>query len=396
MVRNIVIEETSGKRLEDQIIEIVERKGTGHPDYMADSIAETFSRNLSRYYLDKFGSIMHHNVDKLEVIGGQTAPEYGGGIVLVPVSIMFSGRATGLVGSKEVPVNDIARDSAREFLKKNMRFVDPEDIRYLFETKPGSSSLSNVYDRKGILSNDTSFGAGYAPMTPTEIIVYDLERYMNTAVFKDHYPYSGEDVKILTTRKKKHLDIIVANAFVDKYIGSIDDYFDRKAELYSVLVSKITEMAGEELTFDLSINGMDDRAEGKNGCYLTVTGTSAEHGDDGSVGRGNRANGLITPNRTMSFEALAGKNPVNHIGKIYSILSFRMAEEIYSRAGIAVSVRIVGRIGDPVDEPRAIAITTSPGITADEQEEIRRIAAEMVGGINGITDDLVQGKIEVC
>jgi S-adenosylmethionine synthetase len=49
--------------------------------------------------------------------------------------------------------------------------------------------------------------------------------------------------------------------------------------------------------------------------YLTVTGTSAEAGDDGEVGRGNRVNDLITPYRPISLEAAAGKNPVTHVGQ---------------------------------------------------------------------------------
>src|SRR5690606_40191772 len=61
--------------------------------------------------------------------------------------------------------------------------------------------------------------------------------------------------------------------------------------------------------------------------YLTVTGTSAESGDYGQVGRGNRANGLITPHRPMSLEAVAGKNPVTHVGKLYNLLASRIAAE---------------------------------------------------------------------
>ncbi len=57
------------------------------------------------------------------------------------------------------------------------------------------------------------------------------------------------------------------------------------------------------------VNTADDIK--KKSVFLTVTGTSAEMGDDGSVGRGNRCNGLITPNRPMSMEATSGKNPID-------------------------------------------------------------------------------------
>jgi S-adenosylmethionine synthetase len=45
-------------------VEMVERKGLGHPDTMCDALAEALSQALSQYYLDRFGMIFHHNVDK--------------------------------------------------------------------------------------------------------------------------------------------------------------------------------------------------------------------------------------------------------------------------------------------------------------------------------------------
>ena len=68
------------------------------------------------------------------------------------------------------------------------------------------------------------------------------------------------------------------------------------------------------------VNALDDpKASDESGIYLTVTGLSAEQGDDGEVGRGNRVNGLITPSRAMSLEAAAGKNAVAHVGKLYNL-----------------------------------------------------------------------------
>jgi hypothetical protein len=52
---------------------------------------------------------------------------------------------------------------------------------------------------------------------------------------------------------------------------------------------------------------------------LTVLGTSAEGGDCGEVGRGNRVNGIAASNRPLGLEAAAGKNPVSHVGKIYTL-----------------------------------------------------------------------------
>jgi len=112
----------------------------------------------------------------------------------------------------------------------------------------------------------------------------------------------------------------------------------------------------------VKVNNADDE---KTGCvYLTLSGTSAEMGDDGSVGRGNRANGLITPFRPMTLEAIAGKNPVSHTGKIYSLFAFEIADRIVLEFPEieAVEVYLLSQIGNAIDKPA----NTSIFLTADE------------------------------
>ena len=55
--------------------EVVERKGIGHPDTLADGISESISRELCNQYLEEFGQILHHNVDKVLIIAGKSQPE---------------------------------------------------------------------------------------------------------------------------------------------------------------------------------------------------------------------------------------------------------------------------------------------------------------------------------
>lgn len=396
MSRNIVVERIRGTDVENQKVEIVERKGLGHPDFIADSIAELYSRNLSKYYLHHYGKILHHNVDKLEIIGGRTAPEFGGGTVITPISILFSGRATDIYDDERLPIRDIAINSADEWIRENLRFVDRNSIRYLFETKPGSSALSKIYDRLGVFSNDTSFGAGFAPLTTTEDLVLEMENVMSGWEFKDEFPFSGEDVKILAVRTNSKIDITIANAFVDRYLESLKDYIDKKQKLLDELIDRTRFMIPAGFTYNVSLNALDDRQLGKEGCYLTVTGTSAEHGDDGAVGRGNRVNGLITPNRVMSFEAVAGKNPVNHIGKIYNIVANRVASEIYQSTRKSISVKIVGKIGRPIDEPEITVISTFDTVTPEDKRIMASIADDQLSGINELTRKIVEGRIPVC
>ena len=65
-------------------VEIVERKGIGHPDTICDALAETLSRNLCQKYQRRFGEILHHNVDKALLSGGRAAAAFGGGTVSAP------------------------------------------------------------------------------------------------------------------------------------------------------------------------------------------------------------------------------------------------------------------------------------------------------------------------
>jgi S-adenosylmethionine synthetase len=87
--------------------------------------------------------------------------------------------------------------------------------------------------------------------------------------------------------------------------------------------------------------------------YLSVLGTSADDADSGAVGRGNQVNGIIALHRPRGSEAAAGKNPVSHVGKIYSVLTHLLADQIYTQvSGVReVVVWLCSRIGDPVDRP---------------------------------------------
>src|SRR5450756_525052 len=86
----------------DDIVEVVERKGLGHPDSICDALAETLSRSLCLEYRDRFGKVLHHNVDKALLSGGRAAPAFGGGSVLAPMNIYLAGRAVINVGNEVI------------------------------------------------------------------------------------------------------------------------------------------------------------------------------------------------------------------------------------------------------------------------------------------------------
>ncbi len=397
MNRNIVVEEINFTPVEDREIEIVERKGIGHPDSVADGIAESISRELSRYYLKNYDRILHHNTDQAEIVGGQAKPAFGGGQVLEPVYILLSGRATTLVEGERVPYRTIAKKAAVNFLKKHYHNLDiEEDVIIDCMIGQGSVDLKGLYDTQKQLANDTSFGVGYAPMSDLETVVYNTERYINGEL-KKRFPEVGEDVKVMGFRSGDKMDITIAAAFVGRHTPDADHYMSVKEELHDVLSDYATKFTDKEVNYFINTGDIPK----ENIYYLTVTGLSMENGDDGSVGRGNRVNGLITPYRPMSMEASAGKNPVTHVGKLYNLLAFKIAEDVVKEAGGDIKeahVRIVSQIGKPIDQPQVASVQIIPakGVSVEKyKKSFYAIADDWLENIHKITEMILNDEIDV-
>ncbi len=402
-MKNLFINQLGRTALEDQFLEICERKGLGHPDTICDSVMNQISVELSKTYLDKFGLVLHHNVDKSLLAAGVAVPKFNGGAVLDPMKFVFGDRATFKVGDEEIPVNDIAAKSASDWMENNLRFVDPEKhVRFQSEIKPGSMSLQDIFDRKGAFlgSNDTSAAVGYAPHTKMETLILDLEHYLNSGVFKDSFPESGEDIKLMGLRKKDDINITVAMAIVDRFIDGEDDYFRKKSEIMDAIHGYVDDRFGFN-NVNIDLNALDVKGRGSDGLYLTVTGTSAEAGDSGQVGRGNNVVGVIPLNRPMSSEAAAGKNPVSHVGKIYNALCYRIANRIVEDVtGVReVYVWLLSQIGVPINEPSVVSaqIIQDDGIELTSvSEQIDEIVAHEFDHLVEFCSDLSRGVITLC
>jgi S-adenosylmethionine synthetase len=331
--------------------EIVERKGVGHPDTICDALAENLSRALSRFYLERFGAILHHNVDKALLCGGAARPAFGGGEVTAPIEIYLAGRATAEFEGLEIPVDEIAVEESRRWLRENLRHLEPErHVRIHPRIRPTSPDLAALFLRQrgsdAPLANDTSLGVGFAPLDELESAVLAVERKLNSPEVKSAQPEIGEDVKVMGVRRGPELELTVACALVGRHVANLEDYRAKKARIRDLAAAA----AGG--TPAVEVNSAD--GDGADSVYLTVTGLSAEAGDDGQVGRGNRVNGLITPYRPMSLEAAAGKNPVTHVGKLYNVLANRIARALVAEvAGVREAYcYLVSRIGRPVSEPQ--------------------------------------------
>jgi S-adenosylmethionine synthetase len=400
---NISVNLLNQTPVEDQPIEICERKGVGHPDSICDSMMDNISVALSKEYLKRFGTIMHHNIDKGLLVAGEVECKFGGGRVVQPMLVVFGDRATFTVGADTVPVEDIVRDTAKTWFKQNLRMVNPEEhVRYQIELKRGSDALTDIFKRKGkyLGANDTSAAVGFAPMTMTERTVLETERFLNSADFKKRYPEVGEDIKVMGMRKNKHLNLTIAVAFVDRYVNGEASYFKRKDEVKQEVLGFVHSNTRLD-SVDVNINTADLPARGLPGLYLTVLGTSADGADCGQVGRGNRVNGIIPLNRPTCSEAAAGKNPASHVGKIYNLLTYQIANRIQREtSGVReVYVWLLSEIGRPINEPKiaSVQLVLDEGTALKEiSSSVEELVSAELSDIDKFSDQLAHGRIPVC
>jgi S-adenosylmethionine synthetase len=382
-------------------VEVVERKGIGHPDTICDALAETLSRNLCREYRSRFGMILHHNVDKALLSGGRAAPALGGGSVLAPMNIYLAGRATDRLGSDAIPVKELAIEGSRSWLRDNLHALDVErHVRLHSVIHPGSVDLQGLYARGAEKTvppaNDTSFGVGYAPMSALERLVLAIERRLNGRQRTLERAAWGEDIKIMGVRRGNDVTLTIACAMIGRYLAHIDDYLQETNAIETIAREMVQQQGFARC--EVGVNCADDRSNGV--LYLTATGTSAEAGDDGEVGRGNRINGLITPCRPMSLEAVAGKNPVTHVGKLYNVTANNLAQALVEAVPeiIAAQCLLVSRIGAPVTSPALLQVKLATNDAIEVQNfrrQVEEVAAVQLARIPKLIDDFVAGTIPV-
>ncbi len=362
--------EGHGPTVAQKEVEIVERKGKGHPDSLCDEAAETLSVALSSWYKDHYGKILHHNVDKAVLVGGSTTVHFGGGQFHKKIKVIVAGRAT-LTDDLRDP-EEVLVPIVRERLQSQIRHLRDEHLDIYLEVRPGAADLQAIFqdEDRPPPANDTSLAVGFAPLTPLEKITLETESFLNSEEVKRLMGPLGEDIKVMGVRKDDQIRLTIAAAFLASLVPDRQTYDRLKEQVVQLVKERVVSRfwSGQ---VEVYVNTADTRES----VYLTLTGTSAESGDDGQVGRGNRACGLITPFRPMSLEAIAGKNPVNHVGKVYSIMSRLIAEKVVEQFPEVRQVYcyMVSQIGRPINDPEAVAVEVwgvSPSAVKNSVETI--------------------------
>ena len=399
----LVIDGGTQRTLAEAPVEIVERKGLGHPDSICDAVLDAVSVALCAAYRQLCGTILHHNVDKGLLAAGQAEIRFGGGRLLRPMELIIGDRAETSCGAATIPVADIAVATAHDWFRRHLPRIDvATQLRVRTVLAPGAEELADIFARGTAVTsaNDTSAAVGYAPLTITERTVLAVETLVNSSAFKHRHPAAGEDVKVMGVRQGRDLALTVAVPLLAGLVSDESDYFRQKG----LIVRELEEFLQEGGDFDgieVHCNALDAAGRGEAGTYLSLLGTSAENGDSGQVGRGNRVNGLIALNRPQGTEAAAGKNPVSHVGKIYSVLAHQAAQHLHREIeGVReVYVWLVSRIGQPIDRPALAYAQLTLEKAADLpllRPRVQRLLEEELAGIGVLCGRLERGAVPLC
>lgn len=386
-------------------VTIVERKGWGHPDTLADHLAERLSRAYSRYTLDEFGAILHHNFDKLALLGGACEVRYGHGRMLNPVRVLVNGRAARTCAGHAIPVDELVHETVAGFFAERL----PDLAGYLSvelnitsNPSPGAvvtgdamperavwfapRSVDDLRERQVRLANDTSLGTGWAPDNRVEAFVRDLVDQLSApSEFTRARPWTGSDVKVMAFASSEEIDIVLCVPQKAAHVPNRVAYVANKdIVLYECDRFAAERLPGLPIRFRLNVRDLPERDE----LYLTHTGSSIESGDEGVVGRGNRVNGLITPMRPMNVEGVAGKNPVYHVGKLYNIAARRLAHRLYEEIGAYAEVHLVAATGQRLDRPWRVYLR----LAADNPpvDKVHALLLDMLDSFPALTEEIVE------
>jgi S-adenosylmethionine synthetase len=392
MTGHIVVRHARHGWIEALPVEIVERKGIGHPDSLCDGMAERISVAYTRWCRHHLGVALHHNFDKVQLVAGATSVSFGGGRMLKPIRVQIAGRAAARgPGGEAVPVDLIAIDAAKSYLRDTMRHLDPER-HCVVDCFAGAGAAELVETVRQATANDTSIGVAHWPLSRLEQTVLETTMALNGALLNT-FPI-GEDAKVMGIRRAERIGLTCAVPLLATEVGSRAQYRETKATLREALVNQARSVAGMPVAVDLNM------ADNENSVYLTLTGTSAECGDDGAVGRGNRVTGLITPFRASSMEAAAGKNPISHVGKLYNLLALRAAKAIVGTLSEVreAEVALVGQIGLRLETPLIVQARVNLGtgaLTGELAAAIEGVVLEQLEQLDRLRDDLLAGKLSV-
>lgn len=364
-------------------IEIVERKGVGHPDTLADALAEEVSRVYSQYCLDRYGAILHHNVDKLYIGAGWNINTFGSVTKIRPIKVIVNGRISDSCNGEKIDLKNMFSKTIKEYLGIVLPHLNVEEdldiiinptqhtrVKNWFSPK----TIDDVPDAKEVFANDTSVITTYYPYTICETLAVELERYFWTPNDRGYpepnYKEIGQDIKVMVYRIDRKINVIVCMPVISTEISSREDYY-AVIQDYQCRLNNIAKgiCKGTSYSVSVSINANYDN-DNRGTLYILSLGTSAECGEEGLVGRGNSSKGIISTYRPSSVEAPAGKNPRYHTGRVLSFLGNKLSKEIYEQIGVKNQIVMLTRNKYTLVPPYFMNISTEEPVDKKIIEKI--------------------------
>lgn len=377
---------------EDRRIEIVERKGIGHPDTLADALAESVSMEYARYCKANFGAILHHNVDKLYIGAGHFKIGYGFCEMLEPVKVFVNGRMSKSFNGSNIDLDQICQKAIRQYLGSTLPYLGEDQVA-INSNSTQHTKVPHWFSPRGkidlpeyenLRANDTSVCVSHWPMTTSERLAYELERYFWD--MKEDFPVPkfkqfGQDIKVMVSREDHHIDVTVCLPVISTQISSLDDndfYVLEAEDALNKLAEEI--VAGTEYSVRV-------RANPYQRIYMLGIGSCIECGEEGVVGRGNMNSGIIPIFRSHSVEAWAGKNPVYHTGRVLGFLTMNLAKAIFNKLGVKCTVIAMTKNSHSLLPPYMLSVEVDQDISSDDIRAIVEDDFLQVNYLNHLTTD---------
>lgn len=367
-------------------LEIVERKGLGHPDTLADALADEVSRQYSQYCLSQFGVVPHHNVDKLYIGAGLFERDFGSSSMVRPVRVQINGRMSNTMNGEEIPLVEIQTTAVRCYLGSVLPHLDcGSDLEIVCNStqhtmKPywfSPRNLGDIPEASGSLrANDTSVCVSHWPRTPCERIAFELEQSLwvvsTGEVLIPRFAGVGQDVKVMVVRQDRNLDVTACIPVIASQTPSQKHYEERIGEIEDMLDRQVGNiLSGTLFTHVTKVNPIPG---GRHGVYLSAVGSCIDCGEEGVVGRGNTNQGVISVFRPHTMEAPAGKNPVYHTGRVIGVLVSRLARSVFEEMGVRCTVVAMTKNNHSLLPPSLLSVQ---GDTEVNRLELEKLVSEI-------------------
>lgn len=374
---------------ENNEIEIVERKGFGHPDTLADQLAKECSRIYSQYCLDHFGVILHHNFDKLYIGAGCFRYINNELKMISPIKVFVNGRASNTFNGKKIDIEKLLIPVIREYVGSvlpRLNVLDELEIHinptqnskfpHWFEP----NDINDVPDSKEVFANDTSLCISHYPLTICEDLTLNVSNYFWKYQKKNKYPTPrfndvGQDIKVMTFRNQKDITITVCLPVYYDMFTNMNEYINVIKKYEKLLYRDILSNSKyENYNISLDIN----KSITKDYHYYTLgKGSCLECGEEGVVGRGNNLSGLIPTFRPYSMESPFGKNERYHTGRVLSNLANIVTKQIYDELGISSSIYCLTQNKSKLLNPSLLYISIDKKVTKELELRIKEIVSSI-------------------